>query len=283
MASRMLATLAAGLFLAAGRAHPQAPAYSPSSIVNAASSEPGPLSPNGIGTLFGQNLAYVTRALQSDDIRDNRLPTQLTGAGVRVLIANIPAFLYFVSPRQVNFLVPSNLRTGNYDLQLVLDGRAGPSVRVEIAPAAPALFVRDERIAIAVRADGSLVTASKPARPGEVVILYANGLGATQPPLQPGQVAKEAAWVEPRDGFRVLLNGQPVAPDRILYAGVAPGFAGLYQVNLMLPAGLPADPEIRISAGGGTSPAGILLPAATGSPEATSNLQLQSRIRTSVP
>lgn len=279
----MLATLAAGLFLASDRAHSQAPAYSPSSIVNAASNEPGPLSPNGIASLYGQSLAYVTRALQGDDIRDNRLPTQLTGAGVRVLIANIPAFLYFVSPKQVNFLVPSNLRPGMHDLQLVLEGRAGPSVRMEIAPAAPALFVRDEKTAIAVRLDGSIASAGKPARPGEVVLLYANGLGATVPPVQPGQVAKEATWIDKRDEFRLLLNGQAVAAENVLYVGLAPGFAGVYQINLLLPEDFAANPEIRLTVSGRSSPAGILLPAATEPRDAASHEQLQSPIRISVP
>lgn len=250
---------------------PQAPAYSPSSIVNAASNEPGPLAPNGIATIYGKDLAFITRSLQPTDVRDGRLPTALTGAGVRVLIANIPAFLYFVSPGQVNFLVPGNLRPGSYELQLTLEGRAGPLVPVEVAPSSPALFVRENRLAIATRPDGSLVDKGHPALPGEVVILHATGLGATRPAIRAGELAREPAELERMDDFEVTLNDIPLPRANLLYAGLAPGFAGLYQINCMLPPSLPADPEIRVKAGQLRSPERIVLPVATQPPAAASD------------
>ena len=102
-----------------------APLYTPSSIVNAASFKGGPLAPNTIGTLYGRDLAFLTRSLAAEDIYNGTLPTTLLGTGVRLLIKNTVAFIYFVSPTQVNFLVPSTLTPGPADLLFSLDGRYG--------------------------------------------------------------------------------------------------------------------------------------------------------------
>ena len=60
--------------------------------------------------------------------------------------------------------------------------------------------------------------------------------------------------------FRVVLNGTDVDSHLVLYAGVTPGFAGLFQINLQLPANAPSNPEIRIGYGAQLSPAGRILP-----------------------
>jgi uncharacterized protein (TIGR03437 family) len=117
--------LSCGLFLFAlsswaenpPQATPPPPLYTPSSIVNAANSKAAGFAPHTIATLFGKDLAYITKALTQDDMRDNSLPTTLIGTGVRVLVNKTPAHLYFVSPTQVNFLVPEFL-PGPVELQL---------------------------------------------------------------------------------------------------------------------------------------------------------------------
>jgi uncharacterized protein (TIGR03437 family) len=60
--------------------------------------------------------------------------------------------------------------------------------------------------------------------------------------------------------LQVLLDGTPCPPQNVLYAGVTPGFAGLYQINLQLPPTLPANPQIQLSIGTQISPAAIQLP-----------------------
>ena len=122
-----------------------APLYTPSSIVNAADYKAGPLAPNTIGTLYGRDLAFTTRSLTGDDLYDGTLPTTLLGTGVRLLIKNTLAFVYFVSPTQVNFLVPSTLSPGPADIQLSVDRRFGEPVRVQLAEFSPALFLLDPR------------------------------------------------------------------------------------------------------------------------------------------
>ena len=237
-----------------------APSYSVASIVNSATNEPGAIAPNTIISIYGQNLSFETKAISEADIVGLQLPTVLAGTGVRVFVGNIPAVVYFVSPGQVNVLVPNNLRPGSFHLQLTRDGRAGPAIRITLRPAAPALFPLDPTTAVATRADGSLVSWEQPAKPGEMVVLYATGLGPTNPNPPYGQVPHTAALIERLDELEVLLNGTAVETARIAYAGQTPGFAGLYQINLLLPDDAPPNPEIRIAVGDDSSPIGVFLP-----------------------
>lgn len=238
-----------------------APSYASSSVVHAASQQSGNFAPNTIATLYGKDLAYVTRGLGADDVRDNLLPTIFSGTGVRLFLDGIATPLYFVSPQQVNFLVPANMKPGLHRLHLALDGRAGPVIEVRIGLASPGLFAQQPGLAIAVRVDGSLVGQSAPARPGEIIILFATGLGETKNSiaLRPGEVARGASTLVDMEGFAVRLNGRAIPRDHIFYAGLAPGFAGLYQINLRVPEDAPADPEIRVEASGSASPDGVRL------------------------
>jgi uncharacterized protein (TIGR03437 family) len=238
-----------------------APFYTPSSIVNAASFKAGPLAPNTMATLYGRDLAFTTRAVDSGDLYNGTLPTTLLGTGVRLLIDGTLAFLYYVSPTQINFLVPSTLTPGTSRIQLVLDGKAAESVRIELAAQSPALFALDPETALATRLDGGVVTSANPARPSEVILLFATGLGTTRPRLPAGQMPTGINWIERRSEFQITLNGNPVDRSNVLYVGAAPGFAGLYQINLRLPADLPPNPEIMIGFDGSMSPAGFMLPA----------------------
>jgi uncharacterized protein (TIGR03437 family) len=261
MATRwLLAAVAAGPLIAAAETAPAAPNYTADSIANTAANVAGVFAPNTFITVYGSNLSDITRAIGPDDIHGGTLPTLLPGAGVRVLVNQIPANLYYVSPGQVNALLPPSLSPGNVTLQVTRDGLAGPEVVLKLAPEAPAIFQSDARTVIATHANGALVTATAPARPGEVVVLYASGLGATSPAAIANKITQTAAQVANLDAFRVWLNGQEVDSKRVAYAGLTPGFAGLYQVNLQLPADAPADPEIRVGYPGAQSPPGRFLP-----------------------
>lgn len=248
----------AAMFLAEGSGSRQAPFYSAASIVNAASNEVGALAPYTFATIYGTDLAYSTCAISPDDIRGGRLPTEL--AGVRVLIDSIPAIIYYVSPKQINLLIPSMLRRPEAELQLAVDGRAGPAVPIKLLEAAPALFQLDAKTVVATRADWWVITTEAPARSGEYVVLYATGLGDTTPPIVYGQAPQTAAPIQRLAEFQVWLGGVPLEAGRITYAGAAPGFAGLYQINLKLPEKVEDNPEIRIGLGGQISPAGLRLP-----------------------
>ena len=237
------------------------PCYVAQGLVNSADYLAGELAPGSIATLFGTGLSYDTYTLTAAEIAGGMLPTSIASSGVHVLAGNLLAPVLYVSPKQINFIVPSNLLAGPIRVQVVRDALAGPPLTVNLKAAAPALFQLDARTAIAQRPDGSLYTEAAPARPGDWVTLYAEGLGPTIPPLLYLEVPQTALWIAAFAQLRILLNGVAVDQSAIGYAGVAPGFGGLNQINLRLPSGFAADPQIQISLEGDTSPPGITIPA----------------------
>lgn len=222
------------------------PSYSTASIVNAADNQTTTLAPNVIASIYGTGLAYTTRALRSSDMHGDSLPSVLFGTGVWVTVGGVTANIYYVSPTQINFLVPASLQATASNVQVVRDSTSGPLVPVRIALSAPALFQVDAHNAIATSADGTLLTSDAPANPGDIVILYGTGLGQTTPLAVAGQIATQAAQLKQIAAFQITLDGVPVDSENILYAGLAPGFAGLYQINLRLPTTANPNPEIRI-------------------------------------
>ena len=256
----LLAVLLFGPLQAETSAPRTAPSYTADSIVNSADFATGRLAPNTIGTLYGKGLSYVTKALASQDMSGALLPTVLTGTGVNVLIGGLAANVFYVSPTQINFLVPSLLKPGHSDIQVVLDGIAGPIIPLELASFAPALFQLDAQTVVATRTDGSVITNTAPAKRGDVVTLYATGLGDTVPPVIYSTAANKAAPLKQLSDFVLLLDGAPLDASLILYAGIAPGFGGLYQINVQIPNTVNANPDLQIGFGSTLSPARIKLP-----------------------
>jgi len=235
------------------------PCYSQESIVNAASFVPGTLAPNTIAAIFGTNLSYSTRALGPGDVLGGRLPNSL--AGVTVRVGPVFAPLCYVSPTQINLLIPGNLDLGQHEVRVVRDGWAGPGVNVSLGDAAPGLFLLDQQTVVSSHEDFSVVTPESPARPDHYVILWATGLGPTwDPEAWYDLIPLKAFWIKRLQEFRVVINDVAVDPGRISYAGTAPYLAGVYQINLKLPSDVPPDPEIRISVGQQASPAGVRVP-----------------------
>ena len=243
--------------LAQTTSQPPNPTYSAQSIVNGATQTVEALAPNVIATLYGTNLAFSTDAVAPTDIVGGMLPTSLAGVGVWV--NSIPCSLLLVSPTQINFLIPYELTPGAVSLLVARQGVAGPGVSIQLNAASPGLFVWNVNNAIAEHLSGQLISAAAPAVGGEIIVIYAAGLGRTAPDATAGQLAAIAAPIVNKSGFQVLLNGTPLPPGSVLYAGLTPGFAGLYQINLQLPQTLPVNPQIQLSLDSQTSPGGILL------------------------
>jgi len=229
--------------LLAGVAWGQAPAYTLAGIVNASDYTPGPFAPNSVLSLFGANLAWSEELLAAGDIVDNTLPTTLNG--VSVYVDNWPAALLYVSPGQINFIVPGSQSTGSWAVRVVREGVTGPEVAITLADGAPALFA-SAGYAIATHGDGSPLTPDSPAHDGEIVVIYATGLGKTQPNPASGAIPQTAAPIAALGACSVYLDGVAVDPVYIKYAGVTPLSAGLYQINLELPVTTGQDPEIRV-------------------------------------
>jgi uncharacterized protein (TIGR03437 family) len=242
--------------LLTGAAWAQSPAYSPANIVNASDYSAGPFAPNSVVTIFGSNLAWSAQSLTGDDIVNNTLPTRMNG--VEVYLDNWPAPLIYVSPTQINFIIPGNEVPGGVPLRVVRQGVTGPEITVQLVDAAPALFA-NSGYAIATNPLGALLTADAPAHAGDVVVVYATGLGKTLPNPAPGVIPETPNPVMARTTCQILLNGVAINPALILYVGVTPYSAGLYQINLILPGDTPPSPEIRVSVGGQPSLPGLQL------------------------
>lgn len=233
------------------------PSYTAAGIVNAATQLPGVLAPNTITTLYGSNLSWSTQAVTPGNLDDGTLPTSLDG--VSVIVNGILSSMFFVSPGQINFLIPYEIIGSSATVVVERQGIVGPAVTFPLATASPGFLQWNGNFALAQHADGSLITASAPAQGGEVIVLYAVGLGRTIPDVLPGEVVTTATSILYKAELEVLLNGSPCPPSSIWYAGLTPGFAGLYQINLQLPQNLPPNPEIQMSMGAEVSPAQILL------------------------
>jgi uncharacterized protein (TIGR03437 family) len=240
-----------------GIARGAAPSYSAAGIVKAGSFTPGPFAPNSIVAIFGAGLAPGAQGLTAADIHNNFLPTELNNT--QVLVSGMPVPLFYVSDSQINFLVPSNQSTGPADVRVVRQGQAGPLVTVTIADLAPALFVQPSGYAIAAHADASVVSPDAPAHAGEVIVIYAAGLGKTERNPQNGELPGYISLILNWKATVIMLNGVAVDPARISYAGLTPASAGLYQINVQLPDAAPTDPELRVTVGDQSSQSGVKL------------------------
>jgi uncharacterized protein (TIGR03437 family) len=234
------------------------PAYTAQSIVNAATQTVEALAPNTIATLYGTNLSFDTVPVASSNIVGGMMPTSLDG--VVVWVNAIPCSLFLVSPTQINFLVPYQITAGTVSVIVARDSQAGPTVSIQLNNTSPGLFLWNGNSAVAVHLNGQVISPTSPATPGEIVVVYAGGLGRTAPDATSGQLATAAFPIYYQSELQVLLNGVVCPPGSVLYAGLAPGFAGLYQINLVLPADLAANPQIQIGIGTQMSQASVQLP-----------------------
>jgi len=245
-----------------GVASGQGPSYSVANIVNASDYSPGPFAPNSVLTIFGSNLALGSPAgLTQQNVTSGTLPLQL--ASISVYIDTIQVPLLYASATQVNFLVPTNQIAGDVQLWVVRQGLTGPKVTITLANVAPALFPSPDRFAAAqdFNADYAGVTAATPAQPGDLIVLYATGLGPTQPLPTTGEIPETGGLIIPSAfaSLQVLLNGNAIDQRTMFYAGMTPGFAGLYQVNFFLPGNCPPNPQIQLAIGSQISAPGIML------------------------
>src|SRR5207247_903944 len=148
-------------------------------------------------------------------------------------------------------------------LSLVREGVSGPKTRINLLDAAPALFVVDSGRIAATHADGSLISPDAPARPGEIIVIYGTGLGVTVPRQVDGIIPRSAARIVLLDRLRIVLDAQTLPTENILYAGITPGYPGLYQINLRLPdATSNQAPELRVALDDQMSQSALQLPIA---------------------
>jgi uncharacterized protein (TIGR03437 family) len=250
------------------------PSISTGGITSAGLSNPPVklLSPNAIVTIFGSNFAPAGTAQQAGLV-NGQLPTNL--AGVCVEFATVRAPIFALYPSQVNVQVPA-VATGNAPVQVITgcdtpQAVASPPISVAAQATAPEFFYFTtvgsgaNPIAAVNAVTGGYVGAPglisgatfTPAKPGDYLTLFATGFGATNPAFAPGVLPSGSAPVTAP--VSITFGGVTLAQSDILYVGVSQ-FAGLYQVNIQVPAGVAdGDQPLVITVGGVASPANAFI------------------------
>ncbi|MEZ5402337.1 MAG: hypothetical protein R2729_21865 [Bryobacteraceae bacterium] len=223
----------------------------------------GRVSPGEVVTLVGLALGPPD-GVSARPGADGRYPAEL--AGVRATVGGIAMPLLYVSAGQVNAIVPYGLTPGE-KIDLALSYReTSTSVTLNTVAADFRLFSFDgsgSGHAAALNEDGSLNTASNPARRGSVVTVWGTGAGATTPSGADGGVAPSGpleALPRPTGGLTAnFLSYDQTPAAQIVYAGAAPGLVhGVTQINVRLPEQMPVTgapgATLTFSAGGQSSP-----------------------------
>ncbi len=219
------------------------------------------IAPNTWVYLKGERLAPagIERPWQASDFVNGQMPTELNG--VSATVNGKSAFVYYVSPGQVNILTPSDALSGVVKIQLANNGATSAAVVAEGQPTSPSFFVFGAGpYVLAQHADGSLLGpatlypgATTPAKPGETVVLYANGFGSTSVPVVDGASA-QSGTLSP---LPVVTVGGIAAT--VAYAGL-PGPPGEFQFNVVIPASISnGDQPISATYGGVSTQSGTLI------------------------
>ncbi len=171
------------------------------------------------------------------------LPISTTLGGVQVLVNGQPAPVTFVSQTQISALIPYEIAGDSFaTFQVVVSGSKSNSVTVYAGNTAPGIYTLTENgigAGAILHSNYTEVTDSSPAQPGETVIMFMSGLGPVTPGVGDGAAAPASPVsksVEAADTLVFLVDGvDPPAQANVLFAGLAPFFAGLYQVNFTVP------------------------------------------------
>jgi uncharacterized protein (TIGR03437 family) len=208
---------------------PAYPAINGGGVANSASGATT-LAPGSLATLYGSYFASSAAKASAP------LPTSL--GEVSVTVNGVAAPISYVSSTQVNFQVPWSTQTGPATVTVSDAGGAGNSVTVPVAATAPGLFVTSAGAAVAQNYPSySLNTPSNPIAAGGTIVAYLTGIGAVLPA---GEIANGAATpaspiFNAAAGCGATIGGI-AAP--VGFVGLTPGYAGLAQANITVPAGV---------------------------------------------
>jgi uncharacterized protein (TIGR03437 family) len=207
----------------AGDAAPRraSPAVNAGGVVNAASFQPAPqnfVAGGSLISIFGSQLT------SGSTMQAASLPLPVKLAGTSVQVNGVPIPLLYASPTQINAQLPFEISAGApASLTVSSVNAASGAELLRLEPTAPGIF--------AILGEGR--------RPGEAVSIYATGLGMVNPAISTGAAAPLAPFSRTTVEPVVTIGSQRAS---VLFSGLAPLFAGLYQVDALIPPGLPAGP-----------------------------------------
>jgi uncharacterized protein (TIGR03437 family) len=213
----------------------------PLGVINAASFAPpgNPISPGQFVALFGTGLAASTATAKPP------YPTaNFNGVTVQINGKNAP--IYFVSSGQINVLVPFSTAGPTATIVVQNAGATSNTVTVPVAATAPGVYSLDSSglgSGAILHADFSLVNDANPAAAGETVLIYLTGMGTTNPTVPDGTAGTVSTLYKSVSDVGVYVAGNA---GTIAFNGLAPGFPGLYQINVTLPTVLPKGKNGRL-------------------------------------
>jgi uncharacterized protein (TIGR03437 family) len=216
-----------------------APQFTSGSVTNSASYAVGG-SAGALVTLFGQHLSVGLSGVA----KASSVPLTTTLAGTSVTVNGTPAPLLAVvnagGSEQINFQMPWEV-AGQSTIQVTVDNGVASNapVSASVTAAQPGIFVVDAAPDGAItHLGGALVTASDPAAPGEVVVMYATGFGPVSPAVPDGQAPAGLSYTTLQP--LITIGGLPTEVD---FSGAAPYFVGLTQLNIAVPGEAPSGPN----------------------------------------
>jgi uncharacterized protein (TIGR03437 family) len=219
-------------------------------VVNGASFSPtAPVAPGSIVSIFGTGFASLAASSAT-------WPTAIGETSVTFNGVAVP--LYYVSSGQIDAQVPFEVGLGNVSVAVTVGSQVSAPQTINVEAFSPGIFTVDSAGAGAIlhASNYVLVSSSAPAQPGEYILIYTTGLGSLRTPVLSGAPAPSNPLAETLITPVVAIGGlsSPVG-----FSGLAPGFVGLYQVNVQVPLSVAAGNQtVQISADGVFSNTAIL-------------------------
>ncbi len=225
-------------------------------VVNAASYT-SPIAPGSFVDVAGINFAPTTRMWGTSDFVNGKLPTSLSG--VSATIDGKAAYIYYISPDQIDLIAPADTTTGSVPVVISNNGLPSVSVTATLAAVAPGFFITKSNYIAAIHADGTIVGPttlypgnSTPTKSGETISLYGTGLGTPATSV---------------DGLVLTSNVNFATPPTVTVGGVTATVtfagltsAGLGQVNITIPANTPnGDQPVILTIAGSKSQSTALI------------------------
>jgi uncharacterized protein (TIGR03437 family) len=231
------------------------PAFSAETTVNAASKIGTSIAPGELVSLYGFGLGPATAATAPA----GTLPTTLGGVTVRFDGTAVP--IAYASLYRLDVQAPFNLTPGAQTSIQIANGTAtSRTIQIPVAPSAPGIFtVQSDGLGQvkAINQDGTLNGTARPAPKGSIVAVYASGLGAVAPAVPAGMAPPTSPLSSTVSSVAASLGGTPA---RVLYAGLAPGLPGYYQLNIEVPTDARSGPQqLVVSTNNIASQSGVLI------------------------
>jgi len=232
---------------------------SPGGVVNGASFQPG-ISPGSWITISGTNLSAKTDTWDNSIVK-GALPTTLDG--VSVSVGGQPAYMEYISATQINALAPK-VSAGSVPVIVTNANGESQPVNAALSDETPAFF-QWSTYAVATRQDFSYAVkngtiaglTTTPAKPGDVIILWGTGFGPTSPSTPLGMQTPSTPTYNTATAVSVKVGSKQAT---VYGAALAPGYAGLYQVAIQIPAGLAnGDYPVVTTIDGVSSPSTTLI------------------------